>query len=253
MRIGHVSGVFTDIGVHIGRHVMGARENTWRVYILLALVGSFWMGAFMAKKLDPLLGKDQLIVCATLAVGIGTIYSCYLRLNKVEVPPTSALINAEATRMSPSDLEYEELDDVDYMLNEEEVAQLRVSGSSLKAPLLSTDSAQGSAIELGGGLALLSNVSRPLHERDPVEFTLILTGSLALAMNAGMINGITYSSSRGFFVTNMTGYLTTFALRCAEGNFDEMSVSVCFLAFFTIGAFMVGLMVPSSVFRLGKN
>jgi uncharacterized membrane protein YoaK (UPF0700 family) len=248
LRIGHVSGVFTDIGVHIGRHMMGMKENTWRIYILLALVSSFWTGAFIAKKMDPLLGKDQLIVSALLSVGIGTAYVCYLRLNSIVVPPTAEVMNL----VSPTALEYEQTDDEDYDVNESEARQLRISGSSLTDPLLSLH--EGVVVE-PSSLVVADNPPcppPPLHQRDPVEFSLILSGSLAFALNAGMINGITFSSSRRFFVTNMTGYLTTFSLRCAEGNFGEMSVSVCFIAFFTTGAFLVGLMVPSSVFRLGK-
>lgn len=82
LRIGHVTGVCTDIGVHIGRYVMGAKDNIWRIQILISLLLSFFFGGFVARKLHPVLGKYQLLLSAGISFLIGFIYIIYLHTSQ---------------------------------------------------------------------------------------------------------------------------------------------------------------------------
>ena len=81
LRIGHVTGTCTDIGVNTGRYVMGTRDNTWRIQILLTLLITFFLGGFVAQELHQTLGKYQLLLSAGISFFIGFSYLLYLRLS----------------------------------------------------------------------------------------------------------------------------------------------------------------------------
>lgn len=82
LRIGHVTGICTDIGVNIGRFVMGSKDNIWRIKILLALLISFFIGGFVAQDLHHLLGKYQLLLSTGISFTIGISYITYLRVSQ---------------------------------------------------------------------------------------------------------------------------------------------------------------------------
>lgn len=76
---------------------------------------------------------------------------------------------------------------------------------------------------------------------------------MLLALNAGIINSITANTNRGYFVSHVSGSTTNAGVKLAGEHFGTMSIFLSLIFSFTFGSFLVGLMVPSSVFRLGMS
>jgi uncharacterized membrane protein YoaK (UPF0700 family) len=90
----------------------------------------------------------------------------------------------------------------------------------------------------------------PLHERDPLEFWIIIIGAAALAFNAGFINGCTVQF-RNITVSHMTGTSTHIGLNVATGDWENLSLTTCLLVCFVFGSSITGFFVPESSFHLG--
>jgi uncharacterized membrane protein YoaK (UPF0700 family) len=95
LRIGHVTGACTDIGVHVGRYLMGTTENLWRIQILMTLVLSFFFGGYIAQELHPLLGNYQLLFSASISFVIGLFYLLYLRLSQFHLSFRHSIFGTE--------------------------------------------------------------------------------------------------------------------------------------------------------------
>lgn len=51
IRVTHLTGTTTDIGLFVGQHLRGNRANNWKLFILSGLVTSFWLGSLIGYKI----------------------------------------------------------------------------------------------------------------------------------------------------------------------------------------------------------
>lgn len=333
LRIGHVTGTCTDIGVNVGRYLMGTKDNLWRIQILIVLLVTFFFGGYIAQKLHHHLGKYQLLLSAGISFFIGISYILYLRISTFRLTFIQSIFGIQKSYDPMRDsvennmdlnseihsvisYEYSAIDD-DYNLTQEQARKLhcKTTGELLDGNVKSrgnhnynndfdnslNDDVTRSLLSgtmnyepdddttqlitattgtIGTGTGTTGTVStdeerfrltsanikllnqpppappvppvlHPLQKRNPTEFTLILAGSMLFALNAGIINSITANSTRGFFVSHCTGAASNAGLKLGSEHYGKMSIYITLIFSFMFGSFLVGLMVPSSVFRLG--
>jgi uncharacterized membrane protein YoaK (UPF0700 family) len=77
MRTTHVTGTTTDIGLFLGRRLVGDGTYMWKVYVLMCLYGSFFFGSFIAGKMFPEFGLRQLYMNVVFFYAIGFAYIIY--------------------------------------------------------------------------------------------------------------------------------------------------------------------------------
>jgi uncharacterized membrane protein YoaK (UPF0700 family) len=296
LRIGHVTGVCTDIGVNVGRYLMGTKDNLWRIQILLALLFTFFFGGCLAQLLHHQLGKYQLLLSAGISFSIGFGYILYLRLSSFQLTFFESIFGFTIQEMNPresietnfiisresilerrsmqlSTIEAEAAYDEDYELTDEEAKQLhcQTNGELLEEQQLNNDeekvvvddssvrnvneparSLRRPILPVIPSLAPAPpSTLHPLQKRNKIEFSLIVVGAMLFSLNAGIINSISANASRGYLVSHVTGSTTNAALELSSKRFGEMSIHLALIFSFTFGSFLVGLMVPSSVFRFG--
>lgn len=85
-----MTGSFTDIGVYLGRYVMGDKTNIWRVQILVALVFSFGCGASIGEACVERLGKYQLLVSSIFSFLLCIAYILYAHYRQPQVDKITA-------------------------------------------------------------------------------------------------------------------------------------------------------------------
>lgn len=56
MRTTHVTGTTTDIGLFLGRRLVGNSDYMWKVQVLVCMYLSFFFGSFVAGKTFSTLG-----------------------------------------------------------------------------------------------------------------------------------------------------------------------------------------------------
>lgn len=102
--------------------------------------------------------------------------------------------------------------------------------------------------------ALVTSSAPPpaLHERNPLEFTVIIAGGTALAFNAGFVNGTTYLLCNTP-VSHVTGTTTKAALTAGAGDWEDMAINLALIASFIAGSAITGSMMPHPSFHLGKE
>lgn len=281
-----MTGICTDIGVNLGRIFMGVYENVWRVKILISLLFGFWLGGLCSGKSYGTLGRYQILISAGIFFTVGACYITYLNMSKYNVPLLIGAVGREEDIQTILEAKHELYtqpsdgllidDDVDYVPADESITLLSDednTDSDLKTSLLDNKTSTNTShitsqdklkLELPTLLLSTSVVNPPvsvaaahspppLHQRDDIEFFTILLGSMLLALNAGYINVLAEESTKHLFVTHITGSVTSSGLRLAHNEFGAFSVYMSLIMCFTLGSFVVGIMVPSSVFRLGLS
>lgn len=242
IRVGHVTGASVDIGVLSGRHVMGQKENLWKIQILVMLVVMFWLGGVLVQWIDPLLDKAILFVNSAYMILVGIIYMLYWRLGGMEKIEKEALAKENAahefnaTLVSPSDPRSESISnssqgvtkagsanttgdeglalesdvDPDFNLTKEEADRLRVT---IVEPVTVNAPAAPATIQ----------------DRSGVEFTFIMIGASLLAGNSGCVNAISSLSSRVSFrnilvlcFVALTHILSSFYRDCSQLTFQVL-------------------------------
>lgn len=98
-----------------------------------------------------------------------------------------------------------------------------------------------------------ANRTKALHEREWLEFMMILIGSIILAFNAGFVNGCTYQSlsGKGKPVSHVTGTTTKAGMFAADHEYNDMLVNLAIIISFCFGAGISGGFLSSSTFSLG--
>jgi uncharacterized membrane protein YoaK (UPF0700 family) len=269
---------------------MGTKDNLWRIQILLSLLITFFLGGCAAQLLHHQLGKYQLLLSAAISFSIGLSYILFLRfssfhlsflesifgftiqeINPRESIETNFIISRESILLRRSiqlsTLEAESAYDKDYELTDEEAKQLhcqtdgelfdesngeaKVDRHSSVRNILHANQPTPPSLVISASSPSSQTSLHPLQKRNQTEFSLIIVGAMLFSLNAGIINAISANSDRGYLVSHVTGSTTNAALELSSQQFGEMSIHLMLLFSFTFGSFLVGLMVPSSVFRFG--
>ena len=92
----------------------------------------------------------------------------------------------------------------------------------------------------------------PLHERHPLEFSVIMVGATALSFNAGFVNGCTYQF-RGIPVSHVTGTTTHAGLNIGTNDWESFAVNMAIIVSFVFGSAITGYMMPQNSFQLGRE
>jgi uncharacterized membrane protein YoaK (UPF0700 family) len=92
-----------------------------------------------------------------------------------------------------------------------------------------------------------------LKDRSTSELTIIVFGGFCLAINAGFINGITYSAVHAEPVSHLSGSSTQFGLAVAVGDHLQITVNAMLIFSFTFGASISGYFIPASSFKLTRG
>lgn len=84
LRTTHVTGIVTDIGVLIGQRLRRRRIRIWKLWLLLTLLGSFFLGGVAATLMLQAFGMQALGAASLACLGIGGSYVLiqHLRLEK---------------------------------------------------------------------------------------------------------------------------------------------------------------------------
>ncbi len=84
LRTTHLTGIFTDFGIHLGMKMRGHRIEAWKLLIPVCLTLSFLAGAVSSSALI-LHDVDDWILAAGVAYGVaGVLWSIYKRTMAVE-------------------------------------------------------------------------------------------------------------------------------------------------------------------------
>ena len=92
----------------------------------------------------------------------------------------------------------------------------------------------------------------PLHERHPLEFSVIMIGTAALSFNAGFVNGCTYQF-RNIPVSHVTGTTTHAGMNAGQGDWNSFAVNMAIIISFIFGSSITGFMMPENSFQLGRE
>lgn len=211
IRVGHVTGGCVDIGVHLGRYVMGNKDNMWKIEILVSLVFWFWLGGVLVELLEPVLDDRILLVNVGYMLFIATTYMVYWHVmglntstelqNELLGDKNDLVVNTDPREKSEACLSFssavtstEEKSkslvfvneaDSDFNLTQDDIDQLHLSTRPPSAVTGTTSATTTSSV---------APVS--LQDREAKEFSFIMIGSSLLALNAGCINAIAVLSSR---------------------------------------------------------
>ncbi len=97
-----------------------------------------------------------------------------------------------------------------------------------------------------------AGVQIPLHERHPLEFTVILFGATALSFNAGFVNGCTYQF-RNIPVSHVTGTTTHAGINVGQDDWNTFAINMAIIVSFVFGSAITGYMMPQNSFQLGRE
>lgn len=97
-----------------------------------------------------------------------------------------------------------------------------------------------------------NKVVLPLHERHPLEFTVILIGATALAFNAGFVNGCTLQF-RKIAVSHVTGATTQAGLAVGRNDWNKFAIDMAIILSFVFGSSITGFYMPQDSFQLGRE
>jgi uncharacterized membrane protein YoaK (UPF0700 family) len=92
----------------------------------------------------------------------------------------------------------------------------------------------------------------PLHERHPLEFTVILIGTSALAFNAGFVNGFTYQF-HNTPVSHVTGTTTHAGIYIGLGDWNNFAINFAIITSYVFGSAITGFLMPENSFQLGRE
>ena len=92
----------------------------------------------------------------------------------------------------------------------------------------------------------------PLHERHPLEFSVILIGTSALAFNAGYVNGWTYQF-HNTPVSHVTGTTTYAGVYIGLGDWNSFAINFAIITSYVFGSAITGFLMPENSFQLGRE
>lgn len=95
-------------------------------------------------------------------------------------------------------------------------------------------------------------VAKALSERHHLEFMIIVCGGIALAFNAGFVNGSTYLIGNTP-VSHITGTTTKAGLFLGQHDMQPFSINVALIVSYIFGASITGAMMPQDSFQLGRE
>ena len=271
MRTTHVTGTTTDMGLFLGRRVVGNTEYMWKFYVLVCLYSSFFLGSFLAGEAYPHVGKSKTWLNIVIFLFIGSLYVIYMmffhfsRLSLWEIffVGEDRLISVMKDRELKCQNENKDVrisaasmidgiidDDAslcdDYRIN---LSAGRLTDDSISAKSISCANFPATDTQ-HTNRSISKSPLKPLHEWDSWAFNLVLVAVVLLAFNAGFINGTCQSAPNGTSVTHMTSTTTKAALNLAYSRYDDFSINVGNILSFFGGAFIAGTIVSDDVFRL---
>jgi uncharacterized membrane protein YoaK (UPF0700 family) len=100
------------------------------------------------------------------------------------------------------------------------------------------------------GNAYAKATSMALHERNRLEFVVIVVGGTALSFNSGFINGCTLQF-RGIAVSHMTGTISHAGIFLGNHDWDNLLINLCLVTCFIFGSAISGAYMPQRSFHLG--
>ena len=95
-------------------------------------------------------------------------------------------------------------------------------------------------------------VVKALSERHHLEFLVIVSGGIALAFNAGFVNGCTYLIGNTP-VSHITGTTTKAGLFLGQHDFQHFAINLALITSYIFGAGITGAMMPNDSFQLGRE
>lgn len=81
IRTTHMTGTATDVGLVLGRMVMGDWKESWKLFILLPIFASFFLGGLISVYAFERLGNLSLMINVVVFFSIGLAYSFLVSLN----------------------------------------------------------------------------------------------------------------------------------------------------------------------------
>ncbi|MGL4534287.1 MAG: YoaK family protein [Fusobacteriaceae bacterium] len=70
----HITGIFTDIGVYIGRYLRGDKKEIWKIEFSLFTMLGFLFGGFFAIKIYSILEGDIFYLIGFLYILLGIVF-----------------------------------------------------------------------------------------------------------------------------------------------------------------------------------
>lgn len=87
LRTTHLTGLFTDLGIHLGMKLKGHTIENWKIIIPVCLAVSFFLGAVVSSALVLLAQRDWILYAACGYLLGGLSWSVYKRLPRAEKEP----------------------------------------------------------------------------------------------------------------------------------------------------------------------
>ena len=91
IRSTHLTGTSSDIGLFAGQWMRGNRNNTWRLFVLVALALSFWTGGFLSFHATKHFTSSSLLFNAGLFLLVGVMLVAFL-VREHSITVTQALL-----------------------------------------------------------------------------------------------------------------------------------------------------------------
>lgn len=89
-----------------------------------------------------------------------------------------------------------------------------------------------------------------MEDESTVQYMLVIMGAIALAFNAGFVNGCTLQY-KDIPVSHITGTVSHAALGLAKGDYNNLDINLAVVVSFITGSAITGSMVPSDHFEAG--
>ena len=86
IRVTHLTGTTTDIGLFIGQWLRGNRANNWKLFILLGLAMSFWLGSWIGYETASYQRASSLILHSAFFFVMGcSVLAYFVIVHKMSV------------------------------------------------------------------------------------------------------------------------------------------------------------------------
>ncbi|GHC13131.1 YoaK family protein [Cerasicoccus arenae] len=80
LRTTHLTGLFTDLGIHLGMKLRGHQIENWKILIPIVMAFSFFLGAAISSALIVYVDVDWILIAAIGYIFGGVSWSVYKRL-----------------------------------------------------------------------------------------------------------------------------------------------------------------------------
>jgi uncharacterized membrane protein YoaK (UPF0700 family) len=82
LRTSHMTGAATDIGIVIGRIMVGRTDEVWRLKVLLPMMFSFFIGGLLGSQAAKKFGGIAIVFNFMIFSGTGLLYATYISNTK---------------------------------------------------------------------------------------------------------------------------------------------------------------------------